>query len=107
LAWWLAPELGEPTSRVAVWGVPGRGVPGSRLPHVHLSGAVWHLIIAGYARNTPSNRTDKKYRTYVPGAGVWWETRRQAKPAYHPGTDWFVEQHGFDPSDLVKMWGRS
>lgn len=97
VAWWMPAELGETGSPVAIW----RHVIGTKTPSVVFAGPDWKLVVVAQT----AQGTLKKYRTYTPGAGQWYEARRQfADKSVHPGTDWFVES-GFDPRDLVKMWG--
>lgn len=100
LAWWLAPELGDSSSPVRVWSATvGVGKPTTL---VIVAGAGWRVVVAGLAES--DERAARRFRTYAPGAGLWYESRRQFPPESHPGTDWFIEQ-GFDACDLVKMWG--
>lgn len=99
LAWWLAAELGEPTDTVTYWARTfGKG------PLAVFAGETWKLLIGGFRPDDAFDTVLNPYRTYTPGAGLWYESRRQFHPSVHPGTDWFREQ-GFDPDDLVKMWG--
>ena len=102
LAWWLAAELGAPEAPVCYQVTPGRPGGADRLT---LFGAGWKVITSPFAADSPGNRRGKTYRTYAPGAGGWWQARRQFAPDVHPGTDWFVEERGFEPGDFAAMWG--
>lgn len=97
LAWWLGGELGEPDDPIRIW---RSGVAAT--PAVAFAGELWSLHVSGFAGDSPSVVRGKSYRTYVPGAGLWWMCRRGAEPAVHPGTDWFMER---GVTDLVQMWG--
>lgn len=105
LVWWLPAELGDLDTPCLLWrsevasATPPR--KGEMLPILHVRGGSWHVALMGLDPKR-TGRIGRAYRTYIPGAGAWYMTRRQADPEFHPGTDWFIE-HGI--TDLAEMWG--
>lgn len=84
LAWWLAPELGDAADPVAVQ-------PGPVSDSAAFIGNCWKLFVKGLDYG-PCRVKGRAYRTYLPGAGAWWECRRSAPAEVHPALDWFAER---------------
>lgn len=100
LAWWLAAELG--TCDSVAWYQTTRG-KAKRNPmkpdHLTVFGDTWKVFVCGLENPSPSVVKGRTYRTYIPGAGLAYASRREN---WHSATDWFFEQ---GVSDLTAMWG--
>lgn len=92
LAWWLAGELGDyGAAPVCVWRSASAGL---KSPAVAFAGPCWRLVVAASDRDVHPAR----YRTYLPGAGQWWE-RRLEPVARWAAEDW-ARERGADGYDL-------
>lgn len=99
LAWWLPGELEPLGTAVAVWrsGAFGRDkVPALGGNVLALDGGGWRLIVMSL---DPTDRRGKVYRTYHPGAGLWWQNRR-CPVARLSALDWFAER-GVDVNESL------
>ena len=89
LAWWLAPEL--PAGRCRLFLLPE---PGSLNRPIVVAGEGWRLLAVSIGKQYAPGR----YRAYHPGAGHWWQHRRD-RYARLAAADWAVEQ-GIEASDV-------
>jgi hypothetical protein len=85
LAWWLPAELGDAQQLVRIWVTPtGRS-------HILIvQGSVWKLLTV----EMQAEKYRGRYRTYYPGAGLWW-THRRDPVAMLTAQDWCQEK-GYD-----------
>jgi len=96
LAWWLPGELAGLGTACRVWARAFPVSPNSvndPVPVVTVAGDRWRVAAAGLLRQFYPGR----FRTYLPGAGVWYACRRD-RVARLAGADWAQERDrdGFD-----------
>lgn len=93
LAWWLAGELESYGTNVSVWQSAAARLavdPSGYLDAVTFDGGGWRLVCS--VLKGREGKLDS-YRTYYPGAGVWWAARRDPV-ARLAAADWFHERGG-------------
>lgn len=88
LAWWLAGELegAGDSSPVRLW--VAATFRQFKTQTLVIDGGWWRLVVASL---NPERREGNRYRTYFPGAGLWWSCRR-CPTARMAAIDWFQDR---------------